>query len=72
MISDLKVETKKLNSMAKKLKRNGIKEVSFEFLMASCFPDALKNIKEEMRRQYTLGYTAGLREKEEINHSKNN
>lgn len=62
MIDDLKVETKKLHSMVKKLKKNDIKEVSFEFLIASCFPTALYNIKEEMRMQYTQGYAAGLKE----------
>ena len=36
-----------------------MKEVSFEFLVGSCFPNALKNIKEEMRRQYTLGFIEG-------------
>ena len=64
MINDLKVETKKLHSMVKKLKKNDIEEVSFEFLMASCFPDVFYNIKEEMRMQYTQGYAAGLKESE--------
>ena len=32
MIDNLKVETKKLHSMVKKLKKNDIEEVSFEFL----------------------------------------
>ena len=62
MIDDLKVKTKKLHSMVKKLKKNDIEEVSFEFLMASCFPTVLYNIKEEMRMQYTQGYAAGLKE----------
>ena len=37
-------------------------EVTFEYIVGSCFPDALKKIKEEMRRQYTMGYTDGLKE----------
>ena len=37
-------------------------EVSFEFLVGSCFPHIFENIKEEMRRQYTLGYIDGQKE----------
>lgn len=62
MIDDLKVEAKKLHKISKVVKDNNMKEVSFEFLVGSCFPNALKNIKDEMRRQYTLGYTEGLKE----------
>lgn len=62
MIDDLNVETKKLQKIVKNLKTNNIKSVSFEFLVGSCFPNALKNIKEEMHRQYTLGYTNGIKE----------
>ena len=62
MIDDLKVEAKKLHKIDKIVKDNNMKEVSFEFLVGSCFPNALQNIKEEMRRQYTLGYTEGLKE----------
>ncbi len=72
MIDDLNVETKRLSSMVRKLKKNNIKEVSFEFLVASCFPNALKNIKEEMRMQYTHGYAAGLQESEEKSQKKEN
>ena len=67
MIDDLKVETKKLHSMVKKLKKNDIEEVSFEFLMASCFPKVFYNIKEEMRAQYTQGYVAGLEDNKKNN-----
>ena len=64
MIDDLKVDAKKLHKIDKIVKENKMKEVSFEFLIGSCFPKALQNIKEEMRRQYTLGYTEGLKENE--------
>lgn len=64
MIDDLKVSVKTLDRITKIVKDKKIKEVSFEFLVGSCFPNALENIKEEMRRQYTLGYTEGLKEKE--------
>lgn len=67
MIDDLKVDAKKLHKIDKIVKDTNMKEVSFEFLIGSCFPKALQNIKEEMRRQYTLGYTEGLKENEKQN-----
>ena len=65
MIDDLHVSYEKLKKICKKAKELGIKEISFEFLVGSCFPNALENIKEEMRRQYTLGYIDGQKEKKE-------
>lgn len=62
MIDDLKIDIEKFNKIVKAIKRNEMKEVSFEFLVGSCFPKALNNIKEEMRRQYTLGYIEGQKE----------
>ena len=62
MIDDLKVEAKKLHKLDKIVKEKHIKEVSFEFIVGSLFPTALKNIKEEMRRQYTLGFAEGQKE----------
>ena len=61
MLNDLIVEYKKFKKVYQAIKDHNIKEISFEFLVGSCFPNALQNIKEEMRRQYTLGYTAGLK-----------
>ena len=48
------------------LKKNNIKEVSFEFLVGSCFPNVMDNIKEEMRRQYTMGYVEGQKDRSEM------
>ena len=62
MIDDLKVEAKKLHKLDKIVKEKHIKEVSFEFIVGSLFPTALKNIKEEMRKQYTLGFVEGQKE----------
>lgn len=62
MIDDLKIDIDKFNKVVKAIKRNNMKEISFEFLVGSCFPKALDNIKEEMRRQYTLGYVEGQKE----------
>lgn len=40
-------------------------EVTFEFLIGSCFPDILNNIKTEIHKQYTKGYVDGKRELKE-------
>ena len=64
MLSDLVIEYKKFKKVYQAIKDHNIKEISFEFLVGSCFPNALQNIKEEMRRQYTLGYVAGQKEGE--------
>lgn len=58
-----KMET--LTKVYKILKKNNIKEVSFEFLVGSCFPNVMDNIKEEMRRQYTMGYVEGQKDRNE-------
>jgi tRNA U54 and U55 pseudouridine synthase Pus10 len=65
MIDDLKIDIEKFNKVVKAIRKNNMKEVSFEFLVGSCFPKALENIKEEMRRQYTLGYVEGQKEGKE-------
>lgn len=56
-----KMET--LTKVYKILKKNNIEEVSFEFLVGSCFPNVMDNIKEEMRRQYTMGYVEGQKDR---------
>lgn len=61
----LVVKTETLESICKTVKKNKISEVSFEFLVGSCFPNVLKNIKEEMRRQYTQGFVDGQKQKED-------
>ena len=62
MIDDLKVEAKKLHRLDKIVKEKHIKEVSFEFIVGSLFPNALRNVKEEIRSQYTKGYADGQKE----------
>lgn len=71
MLNDLVVEYKKFKKVYQAIKDHNIKEISFEFLVGSCFPNALQNIKEEMRRQYTLGYTEGLKEGKQNNEKEN-
>ena len=65
MIDDLKIDIEKFNRIVKAIKKSNMKEVSFEFLVGSCFPKALENVKEEMRHQYTLGYVEGQKEGKE-------
>ena len=59
------VKLSKLQAIIKNIennqKNNGDIEISFEFLMASCFPTCYKNIQNEMQRQYTLGYAEGMK-----------
>ncbi len=69
MVGELKmdkitVDIKKLDAIMKVLHDTNTKEVSFEFLVGSCFPKILTNIKEEMKRQHAMGYAEGLKAKE--------
>ena len=65
MIDDLHVSYEKFHKLHTKVKELNMKEISFEFLVGSCFPKAYDNIKEEMRRQYTLGYIEGQKERKD-------
>ena len=53
---------RKMMKMLKKTNQNDDTDVSFEFIVGSCFPNILENIKAEIRNQYTIGYTQGLKE----------
>ena len=55
----VKLET--LERMVHMLKKQKINNVSFEFLVGSCFPHVMDNIKEEMKRQHALGFSEGLK-----------
>lgn len=61
IMDKITVDIKKLDAMMKVLHDTNTKEVSFEFLVGSCFPKILTNIKEEMKRQHALGYAEGLK-----------
>ena len=46
-------------------------EITFEFVIASLFPDSWKRIQAELSRQYTLGYIKGTADAEkEISNKK--
>lgn len=55
------VSREAFDQLAKAIKKHDMKEITFEFIVGSCFPNIMKNIKKEMRRQYTLGYAEGLK-----------
>lgn len=57
------VSREKFNKIYEIIKKQKLKEISFEFLVGSCFPDVMNNIKEEMRRQHAQGYAEGLKAK---------
>lgn len=40
-------------------------DLSFEFILMSFFPVCWENIQRELNRQYTLGFIAGNKQKEE-------
>ena len=55
---------KKIIQALENMELNDDSEVAFEYIIGSCFPDVLKNIKTEIHTQYTKGYMDGLKEKE--------
>lgn len=59
------VKRETVDKVYKAIEKHNMKEITFEFLVGSCFPDIMKNIKEEMRRQYTMGYAEGQKDKDE-------
>lgn len=64
-MTDITVKYETLKKMVKALEKinpTDDTDVSFEYIVGSCFPNVLENIKKEMYRQYTNGYIAGLRE----------
>ena len=53
------VSREKFNKLADIIERDNLEEISFEFLVGSCFPQALRNIKKALAEQHTTGYVAG-------------
>lgn len=59
-IPKIVVSRKKFNGLVKKVQENNLQEISFEFLVASLFPNVYQNMKEALRLQHVQGYTEGL------------
>ena len=53
------VKREKFDKIVDIVNRDNLEEVSFEFLVGSCFPQALENIKKALAQQHTAGYVAG-------------
>ena len=51
-----------VNKMKKDTNNQDV-ELSFEFFMTSFFPRCWDNIQDVLKRQYTLGYIEGTKEK---------
>lgn len=63
--NNLTCSFKKLKKIVNHLKRAGMtnsSEIHFEFLVGSCFPNVLENIKAEMMNQHSKGYAEGYEE----------
>lgn len=56
-----------IESLEKVFESSGVSkedaDVSFEYIIASCFPTCFENIQKELQHQYTLGYIEGKKEK---------
>lgn len=53
------VKREKFDKIVDIVNRNNLEEISFEFVVGSCFPQALENIKKALAEQHTVGYIAG-------------
>jgi len=58
------VSRETFDSLAKMVHKKDLKELTFELVVGSCFPNIMNNIKEEMRKQYTKGYIDGQNNKD--------
>ena len=63
LIPPVKLSTiEKLISKVKETTETDDINISFEFLIASLFPDCWNNMQNELNRQYTLGFIEGQKE----------
>lgn len=56
---------KKTFENLKKINPTDDTEISFEYVVGSCFPNIYKNIQTALRAQYTKGYAEGSRKNKE-------
>lgn len=69
-----KVKLERLKEIVSKLEKDGIdsmEEISFEFIMANCFPLIYDNIKAEMTKQYIKGFEDGMNKSQKKRGKKN-
>ena len=60
-INRIKKVIEKAEAYAKENLKGSEINITFEFLISSLFPNIMKNIDEEMKHQYTLGFIEGLK-----------
>ena len=60
-INRIKKVIEKAEAYAKENLKGSEMNITFEFLISSLFPNIMKNIDEEMKHQYTLGFIEGLK-----------
>ena len=61
-MDNITVTVEKLETLIEILKNNGAEVASFEFIVGSCFPDIMNNIKAEIHKQSTQGFIDGQKE----------
>ena len=67
-MDNLSVKFEFLEKLVRRLRKSGAQantDVSFEFIVGSCFPDALENMKLALRTEYTKGYLDGQKENQD-------
>ena len=74
-LEQITVKYGKLKKMMKALEQinpTDDTDINFEFVVGSCFPNILENIKKALHTQYTKGYLTGLKEGKETDNTKLN
>ena len=61
------VKREKFDKIVDIVNRDNLEEISFEFVVGSCFPQALENIKDALKQQHAFGFAAGLQAAAEDN-----
>ncbi len=60
-------DLKKIIKAIEKTKPADDTDISFEYIVGSCFPNIMENIKREIHAQYTQGYIDGLNSRDGVN-----
>lgn len=56
------VSREKFDKVVDIVQRDNLDEISFEFIVGSCFPQVLENIQTALKTQHALGYAEGVRD----------
>lgn len=56
------VNRERFDKVVEIIQRDNLDEISFEFIVGSCFPQALENIKTALKTQHALGYAEGMKD----------